>query len=160
MNFARGSFRVWVVLSLFWAGFIVFMSWEDIRNDRAWISDAWWENDALVSLPVKCEDARGAKGTDYFVKDAPEPWNRYRNLNAACWYDAGRFRELWPEYSDLEHNLLESKLYASLGWTMDEDRDPLLFTKKAGLVALLPPMVLLIAGLLVAWAFAGFRKAA
>lgn len=151
---------MWVVLTLFWVGFVGFMSWEDVQKDRAWISNPWWENAPLASLPVKCEDARGTKGKDYFIKDAPEPWNRYRNISGACWYDSARFRALWPEYADLDDNALESRLYTSLGWTMDEDRDPLFSTKKAALIALVPPVVLLLFGFLMMWMLAGFRKTA
>jgi hypothetical protein len=158
LNIKRGLFRVWLVMTIVWIALVMVLSWDQIARDKAWIGVGPWENDRLSYLPVRCEDARGAATTDYERREPQEPWNQYRDIKQACFYDQERYRQLWPEYADLDHKALEESLYERLGWETQIVEDPLSRTKTAATVAFGPPMLILVFGTAILWAFAGFRR--
>ncbi|WP_160010717.1 hypothetical protein [Rhizobium sp. 18055] len=158
MNIKRGLFRLWIVVSFLWVAAVGFMGWQEISKDRWWIGNPWYEADLIADLPVRCEQARGAKGTDYAVRHAAEPWNRYRDPPQACWYTEDRFRALWPEYKDLAFATVSADLYRTLGWSPRFDGDRFLRTRPIAYFAFIPPLVVMIIGCLFVWAVSGFAR--
>ena len=158
MNVRRGLFRLWLVASLLWVAAITAIGWGEVSKDRWITGDPFWESSALAALPVRCEDARGVANVDYKSDPAVEPWNRYLSPSNACWYDEARFRVLWPEYADMKHFDLSRQLYKSLGWSQTFEGDRYERTKRVAIVALAPPLAVLLVGSLIFWAFAGFRR--
>lgn len=158
MNIRTGLLRLWVVATLIWVPAIIVTNWTNIRQDEAWAPQPRLDNNPFAQLPVPCTDARGVKGEDYIVRDAAEPWNRYRNTLGACWYTQNHLRELYPEYADVPYAALRGRLYEQLGWEQAAERGNLENTTTAALRALLPPLGVLLLAYLVMWVFAGFRR--
>jgi hypothetical protein len=156
MNIKRGLFRLWVVLTLLWVVGVAFVGGGNITSDTAWGGQPWLA-DPIAAFPVLCSDYRGKQGADFQVKRAFEPWNEYRQPSQACWYDAAKFRQLWPEYKDLSDNEVMDKLYTRLDW-YHASFDPLYNTKVVLMKALIPPAVIFVIGFLFVWAFSGFAR--
>ncbi|MBB3388930.1 hypothetical protein FHT82_001653 [Rhizobium sp. BK275] len=157
MNIKRGLFRLWLVLSLFWVIGAGVVGSGSIKSDKWWKGDEWWEKAEPSFLPVRCEDARGTINVDYEKLDAFEPWNQYRNPSTACYFTIEKFRALFPEYKDQSREEISKKLYDRIGWEPVFDGDRYEHTKIVAAVAFGPPLVLLIIGGLIGWAFAGFK---
>ncbi|NEI11057.1 hypothetical protein GR220_03490 [Rhizobium leguminosarum] len=156
MNIKRGLFRLWVALSLLWVIGVGVVEWSNVTSDQAWGGQPWLA-DPIAAFPVLCSEARGTSGVDYQVKAAFEPWNQYRDNKQACWYDAAKFRQTWPEYKDLSDNEVIDKLYDSLDW-YHPSLDPLYNTKIVLMKAFIPPVVIFLIVSLFVWAFAGFAR--
>lgn len=156
MNIKRGLFRLWVVLTVLWVAGVILVGWNNITDDPAWGGQPWLAS-PIASFPVLCSEARGAAGVDYVAKVANEPWNQYRDNRQACWYDAAKFRQMWPEFKDLSDNDVLDRLYTDLGW-YHSSFDPLHNTKIVLMKALIPPAVIFVIGGLFVWAFAGFAR--
>ncbi|KKZ86235.1 hypothetical protein B5K05_17395 [Rhizobium phaseoli] len=111
MNIKRGLFRLWLVLSIMFAGLMYFINYERIRAefDKAQLQAAM-SNDTLM-IPVFCGDARGTVKVDY----TPERFPNAVNPFDTCWYDLPRFRQLFPEYKDMDDTALADSLYAKVG---------------------------------------------
>lgn len=158
MNIRRGLFRVWLVLSLFWIAVITAVSFSELRNDAIWGKDPRFGDEASLLLPVRCDDVRGSQGTDYVVSGAVEPWNRFRTIAEACWYRHADFRRLYPEYADLSHEIVEARLYKSLGWEQSPTARPFQKITPVALFAFIPPLIMLLGGAMIVWAVSGFSK--
>lgn len=136
---------------------MVSIGFSDIRNDAIWASGTRFGDEATYLLPVRCENVRGNQGTDYVVSEAVEPWNQFRTISSACWYRHADFRRLWPEYTDLRVEDVETKLYNELGWEPSPSAKPFQKITPVLIFAFLPPLISLIGGGLIVWAVAGFR---
>ena len=158
MNIKRGLFRSWVVVSLLWVAVTSPIVVGMASGDKWLKGSEWWETEPLNLLPVRCEDARGQAGTDYQRTVAFEPWNRFRSPGEACFYTLENLRSLWPEYASIERSDASKALYDKIGWSAVFEGDRFEGTKTAALIAVAPPIAMLLLGLLVMWAVAGFRN--
>jgi hypothetical protein len=155
MNFRRGFFRLWVVLSVLYVAAIGAIFYGDLKAEFALANNVFSQFD--TNIPVLCKDARGKQGVDYKIDKGP--WNDYRQ-DKLCWYEEAAFRAQYPEYKDVSDKTLVDRLYALAGVTAPRRAEPwkLLFTTAA--IALLVPLAILITGTGIGWAFAGFRTGA
>ena len=96
INLRRGPFRLWLVLAVLWAIVVGVLSFGDVRDEfgKAASMKKIDAGGFIPDIPVDCDLARG---TDF---------RRERNL---CWYDLPTFRELYPEYSDLDDRGLSDR---------------------------------------------------
>jgi hypothetical protein len=156
MNVRRGLFRLWVVAT---AGYLLLAAAYFFRNVREEFAAAAlfrhgltrFGDEALV--PVPCAQARGKEGVDFSKLIYPEHGNKI-----ICWYSRSKVRTLFPEYSDLSDGDLTNRAYKKAGIERSLPHPWTTLMKSAGLL-LLPPLVLLLVGWSLVWAFAGFRKA-
>jgi hypothetical protein len=97
-------------------------------------------------VPVLCGDARGVAGEDY------------TNNQEVCWYTMSKFRPLYPEHNALPDEELARKLYTDRGVDMRFPPPPKPWTA-VGLWASIAfgiPLVVLILGASLVWAFSRF----
>jgi hypothetical protein len=149
MNLRKGTFRLWVVLSVLFVigvGAVEFSSVRDAfrkAQSDAELSDKYgW---ALL-LPTDCSKARGILGKDY-----------ERHEDGLCWYDVPRFRALYPEYKDLKDSDLGDRLYAKAGVPITKPH-PWQTVAKVASIAFGIPIFVLLLGASLFWAVAGFRS--
>lgn len=149
MNFRKGTFRLWIVLSVLFVLGVAAVEAGSVRSEfkkaqtDAELSGKWgW---ALL-LPADCDKARGTLGTDYD-----------RHNDGLCWYEMPKFRALFPEYKSLKDDDLSSRLYAKAGQPLIEPH-PWLTLAKVTSFAFGVPLFALLLGASLSWAFAGFRS--
>ncbi|MEZ5781183.1 MAG: hypothetical protein R3D70_05990 [Rhizobiaceae bacterium] len=153
MNLRRGLFRTWIVLTILWIGAALFISWPTVVRDLAFSSPPRSAEDFVTLIPVPCGEVRG-QPSDY---SRMEPGFSTAGAREGCYYEEPRLRELWPEYAAMTEDELIEVMHGKLGWTLPEI-DPYEHTKRAALLALVPPVALLILGSLIIWAGAGYRR--
>jgi hypothetical protein len=152
MNFRRGLFRIWVILSVLFAMSVAVVSYKEVRSEFEKAS-LDFSQVSILMLPVDCREARGKSGVDY---DPPDrPWNAY-TATPNCWYKLLDFRRLYPEYRDLSEPALSDKLYGKAGIVLTPAR-PWRALGIALAIALAVPLFVLIIGVALGWAFSGFR---
>jgi hypothetical protein len=163
MNWRRGLFRLWIVGTTLFVLAIAFISYGDIKQQFKDIAlQARIDRDkAEFIVPQLCGDARGVAGTDYateFRKEGPGPWDAYAKPNPFdnCWYDMSKFRPLYPEYKDVSDEELSRKLLTEHGIPIRDPPNPWLTLGSWVSIALGIPLVVLILGASLSWAFAGF----
>ncbi len=171
MNWRRGFFRVWAVVSLFFGVGIVILNYEKIADvlHRGTAEPSDWSAEVraepsdwsaevragagpvtftpLGVVPTPCDKARGTKGTDYTVF----------NSAPGCWYDMPTFRRLYPEYNDIDEGKLTDRLDDLVPGSRGDSQSPWIVLGRVAGVALGVPLGLLVAGLSGAWALSGFR---
>jgi hypothetical protein len=108
MNWRRGLFRLWLVLSLFWVGIVAYDTYDIVLVPRQMAADA-----------QVCVEARNKN------KGLGNPADCVSNL------PGGMFADLMP----LEPILIQRALAATL-----------------------PPLVLLLIGVVLGWVASGFRR--
>jgi hypothetical protein len=110
-------------------------------------------------VPVLCGKTRGVAGTDYSTQSGrdPGPWDTYAKPNYFdnCWYVMSKFRPLYPEYKDLSDKELSQRLYAEHGVPIREP-NPWATLGWWASIAFGVPLVVLVLGASVVWAFSGF----
>jgi hypothetical protein len=150
MNLHKGTFRLWVVLSVLFIMAVGTIEFSCVRAEfqtaqkDAELSEKWgWS----LLLPADCEKARGELGKDY-----------ERQKDGLCWYDVPKFRALYPEYKDLKDSDLGDRLYAKVGIPVTKPHPWNTMAKVIG-VAVGVPLAALLLGAALFWAFAGFRSA-
>jgi hypothetical protein len=157
MNWRRGLFRRWIVSAALFVIAVASIGYSDIK--------AQFERPVReeVFVPVLCGQARGAAGTDYAVKEKgkPGPWDAYRErVVETCWYTLPKLRPLYPEYNDLSDEELVRKLYASRGlltfWDLIPAPAPWATVGMWAGIAFGIPLVVLVLGASLVWAFSGF----
>ena len=94
-------------------------------------------------MPVLCANARGVAEADYIKR------------GDYCWYAMSIVRRLYPEYKDLSDNVLMRKAYAVRGIAVPTP-NPWATLGMWVAVALGIPLVVLILGSSLVWAFSGF----
>ena len=150
MNVRKGTFRLWVVLSVLFVIAIAVISYSDIHTEfRNAYTD--WDADfakygGYSLLPADCEHAKGTLGIDY-----------ERNDDGLCWYKFYDFRKLYPEYKDLSNHEFERRVYAKAGRPLTEFHPWIKVAKTAG-VAFGGPFAILALGYALSWAIAGFKS--
>ena len=142
MNWRRGLFRLWIVGSALFVLAVAFVSYGDIKKefDAAALMDEIKDYEQLV--PVLCADARGA--ADFI------------GVNDNCWYAMSKFRRLYPEYNDLSDNELTRKLYTARGVEFHDLPKPWVTLGTWAGIAFSIPLVVLVLGASLVWAFSGF----
>jgi len=145
MNIRAGTSRLWVVGSVVFVVTVAIVSFSGIRDDFHQLAvEAEWEQ--YVVLPTFCSLARGSSGVDY-----------KSDSDNLCWYKAQDFRRLYPEYKDLNDEVLAEKLYAKVGKPLHPPRPWQRVFKTAGFAVAVPVAVLLL-GWSLLWALEGFRR--
>jgi hypothetical protein len=142
MNWRRGLFRLWIVGSALFVIVVVSIGYWDIKAE--------FDSEVLF-MPDLCGLARGEAGTDYAIneKRKPGPSDDYTKPNffEVCWYFISKFRTFYPEYNHLPDEELVRKLYWATVVTW-------------AIIAFGIPVVVLILGASLVWAFARFRPPA
>jgi hypothetical protein len=163
MNFRRGLFRIWLVLSVLFVIAVVVMSYDNMKKafDQAALM-AMVKGDQII-MPVFCGKARGVAGTDYTTKENqnPGPWDTYAKPNPfdLCYYmSVPDYRRLFPEFASMPEDALVKKAYADAGTPTRDIPNP--WVTLLGLIAwaLAVPLIVLAIGSAIFWAFAGFRR--
>jgi hypothetical protein len=156
MNWRLGLFRLWIVGTVLFVIAVAFVSYSEIKTqfDGADIKNNPFAD--LMRLPVFCKDVRGVAGADYTTKKGqdPGPWDEYAKPNPfdECWYPMSTFRPLYPEYNDLSDNELKRRLYIAHGL----HPNPWTTLGMWASIAFGIPLVVLILGSSLVWAFSGF----
>jgi hypothetical protein len=161
MNWRRGLFRLWIVGAVLFVFAITLVSYGVIKQQFEETGfQQWAEAHSEMVLPVLCGNVRGVAGTDYSTKQGqtPGPWDIYSKPNPYdnCWYTMSEFRALFPEYNDLSDNELSRKLYADHGVPTRDLPNPWVTLATWASIALGIPLVVLVLGASLAWAFSGF----
>jgi hypothetical protein len=154
MNWRRGLFRLWIVGTGLFVLAIAFVSYSEIKREFNAVGLS-----QFLLLPQLCGDARGVAGKDYTTKagQSPGPWDTYTKPNFFdnCWYEMSKFRPLYPEYNDVSDNELRRKLYADHGVEVQNPNPWATLGVWAG-IAFGIPLVVLVLGASLVWAFSGF----
>ena len=110
MSVRRGLFRLWVLSAALFVLGVGVSSYQTIRDEFREAARPRNYFDALAKkfggemlLPVDCLGTRGDM-TAYSVD------------RGHCWYAVRKFRELYPEYRDIDDSTLSDGLYAKAGW--------------------------------------------
>ena len=135
MNWRRGLFRLWIVGSVLFVIAVAVISYSEIKEQ---FDD--WE----VAVPMLCANARGAAGEDY------------AEISGNCLYGMSKFRPLYPEYNDLSDNELARKLYTARGMEFHDRPNRWTTLGTWAAIAFGIPLVVLVLGSSLVWAFSGF----
>lgn len=150
MNVRKGTFRLWVVLSVLFVIGVAAVSYSDMHTEFRNADTDWNAEFAKYGgyslLPADCEKARGTLGTDYTHND-----------DGLCWYEFSKFRLLYPEYKDVSDQELSKKVYAKAGKPLVEFHPWIKVAKTAG-IAIIVPLAFLVLGYALFWALAGFKS--
>lgn len=153
MNWSTGLFRLWLVGTTIWAGFILFFTVPEITNAfrRAYVPEGY-----AILVPIDCKLAKGAEGKDYKLEEQG-PWIRYRaNPNQKfCIVTEEQAREAMPELRDYSRADLAETLTAAQGNFTPYPRPWQLLLSSSGLLVL-PPLVIFSLGAALLWALRGF----
>jgi hypothetical protein len=152
MSAGRKLFRLWIFAT---AGYILLATglmfgWVRGEFVRAAFEE-YGDAHAETLVPVICSSARGQAGVDYTKQ---QTWDKYLYATQSdnCWYPISKFRHLFSEHNDLSDDALIEKLYQDSGTPLSEAR-PWMTSAQAAGIALVPPLVLLIMGSTLVWAF-------
>jgi hypothetical protein len=152
MTVGRKLFRLWMFAT---TGYILLASglmfgWVRGEFVRAAFEE-YGDAHAETLVPVACSSARGQAGVDYTKQ---QTWDKYLYATQSdnCWYPISKFRHLFSEYNDLSDDALIEKLYQDSGTPLSEAR-PWMTSAQAAGIALVPPLVLLLMGSTLVWAF-------
>lgn len=162
MNWRRGRFRLWIVGTVLFLLAITVLSYSEIKQQFEEIAlHNYIEARREVVVPQLCGNARGVAGTDYptqLRKEGPGPWDTYAKPNffENCWYVMSKFRPLYPEYKDMSDKELSRKLYADHGIPIHDLVNPWMTLGTWASIAVGIPLIILILGASLAWAFSGF----
>jgi hypothetical protein len=146
MNFRRGFFRIWVVGSVLFAGAVGVLGYEKVAVEFVRAGERW---PGIPMVPVDCRDARGNAKEDY-TAGLEGPW---------CWYRIDALRRLYPEYKDLSDDVISNRLYQKANIAIKEPAAPWKTLEKMLLIAFGLPLLVLLFGAALAWAFSGFTAA-
>ena len=149
MNIRRGTFRLWVILSVLFVIGVAAFSYSDIHTEFRKADTDWNAELAkyggISLVPADCEKTRGILGTDYT-----------RDADGVCWYEFSKLRSLYPEYKDIRDKELDKRLYAKAGKPLVVFH-PWAKIAKAAAIAVGAPLAILDLGYALFWALAGFK---
>src|SRR5262245_56613265 len=151
MNWRRGLFRLWIVGTALFVIAVALISYSEIKMQFRVTALARWveANDALL-VPQLCSESRGVAGVDYSTEnDKLNPFDK-------CWYEISKFRPLYPEYNNLSEKELSRKLYAEHGIPIRDLPNPWATLGTWASIAFGIPLVVLVLGASLVWAFSGF----
>lgn len=154
MNIKRGLFRLWLVLSVIFAGLVFLMTWSSIvvEFERASFAAQIAKDTSLV--PVLCGQARGTANVDYTGEKIPTDPNPYDT----CWYELPKLRALYPEYANLSDGALSDRLYRSMNILINRAPSPHPWNYLMRIIAVAFgfPLIVLAIGYGFVWAVSGF----
>lgn len=153
MNLGRGFFRIWILGSVIFVGTVGVLSYEKVSGEFTKASLDFGSQGILL-VPVNCKEARGTAAVDYSPPDGP--WTAYNGRGDQCWYQVGALRRLYPEFKDLTDDAISDRLYKKAGIGLSLAR-PWEVLGWATLIALGIPASVLLLGVALGWAIAGFR---
>src|SRR5262245_1465916 len=162
MAWRRGFFRLWMIGSAVFVIAVAVINYSEIREQFDAAAEQADQDERV--LPVRCRDARGVLGTDFYPtpfdekipavirsQENPNPWD-------TCWYTrASKFRLFYPEYKDLSDTALSSKLFAAQGIPWRDVESPWTVLLNYIGIAFGIPLIVLILGAALAWALSGFK---
>lgn len=154
MNIKRGLFRLWVVISLLYAGGVTYLSFPALKYEYEMRAEAALPAGYEIMVPVLCGDAKGTINVDY----DPETKVAEPNPFDTCYYEMAKFRRLFQEYQDLSDNEIYAKTYEGTGETVPYIGQPWQRLGFTALLAFAPPLAVLLIGGAFVWAFAGFAR--
>ncbi|MGJ5075510.1 hypothetical protein [Bradyrhizobium oligotrophicum] len=149
MNFKRGFFRLWVLLSALFIVGVAVVSYRDVSEEFEKASMDFSSVGTLL-VPIDCKGARGTAGTDYEAAHLDGSANK-----PICWYKMPDFRRLFPEYKGQSDDSVSYKLYASAGLETHPAR-PWSALLIAASIAIAGPAITLFLGTALGWALLGF----
>jgi hypothetical protein len=153
MNWRRGLFRLWIVGAALFVIAVAAVSYSDIKADFDKVAlQKYMEERSAVLVPQLCGDARGVAGSDYSRLEVTSKPNFFDN----CWYEIPKFRALYPEFKNISDKELTQKLYKDLGIPTRELPNPWATLGVWASVAFGVPLVVLVLGASLTWAFSGF----
>ena len=164
MSWRRGFFRIWLVASALFVIAIAAISYSEImaQFDATAVTTKW---PGELMVPTLCGKARGVEGTDFqrlqfddLIPSPNRPTQSKPNYFDTCWYRLTKFRPLYPEYNDLSDEVLSSKLYAEHGIPLHNPKNPWTTLLTNVEIALGIPLIVLILGSALTWAFSGFKR--
>ena len=160
MNWRRGLFRLWIAgVTLFLIAAASISSSGINKQFPVALKEHTFGGELLV--PQLCFNARGVAGIDYSTREGrnPGPWDVSEKPNPFdnCWYAMSKFRSLYPEFKDLSDNELTRKLYADHGVPTRDLPNLWETLRTVSGIAVRIPLVVLILGTSLVWAFLGFR---
>lgn len=160
INWRKGLFRLWVVVSILWVGAVTPIMWRDLQNSVEqihWHYFGQWRFDRiLVPLPLKALDeckhvARAFSESDH------------------AWILLEQFRECYPQYSDIPDRELSKRLYEkyhaavpaaaaqAMAGRQKQTDVWLRFAVSLSAIAA-PPVLCLLLGVSCFWVARGFRR--
>ncbi|PST19506.1 hypothetical protein C7U61_13450 [Rhizobium sp. JAB6] len=158
MNIKRGLFRLWLVLSVIFAGLVFLITWSSMRAefDRAALTKYVANANAPVVVPVMCGEARGTANVDYTTEKRLAKPNPYD----ICWYDIPKYRTFYPEDSALSDTDLSDRLHWQMNIPINHLKPPHPWNNLARIVSLAFgfPLAVLLLGWWFMWAFSGFSR--
>ena len=160
MDWSRGLFRLWLVTSLAWVALVTAISWSDLADEFSRSKDeAAYNAIATPLVPIDCKVAKGVQGTDY-KKEDEGPWLEYQRdpTLRRCWYELPKFRQIFPEYADLNDDDLAHRLYAAVDKELKPTPHPWRHLANVAALALGVPILLLVIGLVLRWVGQGFQS--
>ena len=140
---------------------VAFISYSDIKQQfEETALQQYLETKVELLVPQLCGKARGVAGTDYSTKlrSEPGPWDEYAKPNyfENCWYAMSKFRPLYPEYNGISDKELTRKLYSDHGVPIRDLPNPWVTLGTWTAIAFGIPLVVLVVGASLVWAFSGF----
>lgn len=143
MNIKRGLFRLWIIFLIL---FIVVTTLSSINEIKEEFKYATWIKAHQLMLPGDCTVARGKLNVDY-IQDSKSNF---------CWYTLSKFRSLYPEYNDISYEQLIAVLYEKANHKIQSS--PWIALLEVICFAVGAPILILIFGWSLIWAFSGFRE--
>jgi hypothetical protein len=142
MNWRRGLFRLWIVGTALFVLAVAFIGYSNVKEKFAGLASTTHVlkvNEPAIGL--LCADAQGVADVDYL------------RTGDNCWYAMSAFQRLYPEYSGLSENEIR-KLRGVHGIAVADN--PWVTLGVWASIAFGIPLVVLILGASLVWAFSGF----
>jgi hypothetical protein len=163
LNIRRGLFRFWLVLSVLFIACVTVINFDWLKKDIELIRLQWAIRNDDTIIPFLCGQARGKAGVDYTTKQnqGPGPWDNYATPNPddTCYYmSLPSFRAFFPEYNDLQDNVLIKRLYNKVGIPLNYSTNQYINIVIFIIFALSIPIIFLVLGASLIWAASGFKS--
>ena len=147
MNWRRGCFRLWIVGSALYVIAVAAITSSEIKSKFENLDRSDWVRLGERLVPARCSEARGAMGKDFSLRmETPD----------TCWYELPNFRLRYPEHNDLSDRDLVTKLYTAVGKPLPPAHPWATLLNWIG-IAVGIPLLVLILGAAMGWAFSGFK---
>jgi hypothetical protein len=151
LDFRRGLFRLWLVLSVLFAGAVIFVGYGAValEFEKQRQIGAFAGDETLV--PTSCAGARGTLDKDFSrIEGGNDPPD-------TCWYDLKVYRRFYPEFATETDAQVEHRLYEALQMPLAPEPTPWLTLLTVLGVAFGGPLLVLVVGAAIYWAVTGFK---
>lgn len=160
MNWRRGFFRLWLVASICWIG------WIGTRNVSGIVEEfdrTRFDKEVADSplLPTECGTVRGSEGKDYVRTPAGASFSLAEAIGnkSYCWLKPASFRSLYPEYADLEVREAQKILFERNKIAFGREGNPWTVLGWTALFSIVPPLLALAIAMILVWIMRGFGRA-